>query len=537
MRRAAFFILVLGSLAVMAEALVRSGGLSAVFFPPPSLVLVTLLNLIADREFLAAIGASVWGMTIGFGLAILIAIPLGTAMGQWRIARELLDPIVDTLRPMPSAAVIPVAILLFGLGLEMKTAVVVFGSIWPVIINTMDAIRGVDPLLVDSGRMLGLTGNRLLRQVILPAALPGVFTGLRISLGIALILTVTTEMIAGSNGLGYFILDSQRSFLFREMFAGIVALGALGYLMTQGFGLIERRVLFWHVSVRRDAPDVVVTTGPETFSGQESTSSSAREIRRAINGKYAPHSLHEDFPEDLWPRVAPKRVLWLGIDVVSFVPTLAKRWPAAEFTAAHWRPVGLRDLATRLSSQDASHRVKTVHWRPEDGILLPGEEESFDVVGCTFSLHDLSPRHVTMCIHRLRQLLRPSGKAYFATHARGSFRELFDVYREAAAQLGFRRVASARFDHFDSFCHEDARKTLLEVFPHVDARDLDGSLNFPPAQGLELFVEYASIFPFPGISGLSSEDRERLWAAFQARAAELRPTKITKPSGVLACSV
>jgi hypothetical protein len=102
-----------------------------------------------------------------------------------------------------------------------------------------------------------------LRKIIVPAALPGVFTGLRISLGIALILTVTTEMIAGTGGLGYFILDAQRSFAFREMFGGIVVLGAIGYLVTQVFTSIERRVLFWHISIRRDTSDTLPASRAE----------------------------------------------------------------------------------------------------------------------------------------------------------------------------------------------------------------------------------------------------------------------------------
>jgi ABC-type nitrate/sulfonate/bicarbonate transport system permease component len=258
MARLLSFVAVLGALMAALEVAVRGGALNALYFPPPSSVFATLFGLLGTQTFWNAFAMSMTSMGVGFALAAMIAVPVGTAMGQWRQIRQLLEPIVDSLRPMPSAAVIPVSILLLGLGFEMKTAVVVFGSLWPIIINTMDGIRGVDSLLIDTGRLLQLDRLALLRRVILPAALPSIFSGLRISLGIALILTVTAEMIAGTDGLGYFILDAQRSFNFREMFAAILALGVIGSLLTQVFSVIERRVLFWHVSVRKDLADVDV---------------------------------------------------------------------------------------------------------------------------------------------------------------------------------------------------------------------------------------------------------------------------------------
>jgi NitT/TauT family transport system permease protein len=260
--RAVSFTVVLGSVTAVIELLVRAGLLDAVYFPPPTVVLYTLGKMVASMAFWATVAATVGSMLAGFLLAIAIAIPIGTLMGQSQRLRLLLEPIVDSLRPMPSAAVIPVAILLLGLGDVMKAAVIVFGSLWPPILSTMDGIRGVDPVLVDTGRLLGLRGGALLRRVVLPAAMPSVLTGVRISLGIALILTVTTEMIAGSKGLGYLILDAQRSFAFPEMFAGIVALGVIGYALTVGFSYLERRLLFWHSSVRRDAATVPLILAP-----------------------------------------------------------------------------------------------------------------------------------------------------------------------------------------------------------------------------------------------------------------------------------
>lgn len=284
MSRAVSFVAVLGALAALAELLVRTSVLDPVYFPPPTTVLLTLARLMATAPFWATVSATVGTMLAGFALAIAIAIPIGTMMGQFPRVRILLEPIVDSLRPMPSAAVIPVAILLLGLGDTMKTAVIVFGSIWPPILSTMDGIRGVDPVLIDTGRLLGLRGGTLLRRVVLPAAMPSVLTGIRISLGIALILTVTTEMIAGTRGLGYFILDAQRSFAFADMFAGIVALGAMGYLLTVWFSWLERRVLFWHASVRQEAGVVVWADPPSDIAD------GPRHTRKAISPENAPRA-------------------------------------------------------------------------------------------------------------------------------------------------------------------------------------------------------------------------------------------------------
>lgn len=538
--KAASFVGVLGALALVLEISVRLGVFNRIFFPPPSAVFITLSELFRSSDFWMATGATVVGMIVGFGGAVLIAVPVGAAMGHWSKARLLFEPIVDSLRPMPSAAVIPVAILVFGLGLQMKMAVIIFGSVWPIIINTMDGIRGVDPLLVDTGRLLQLRRLDVLRRIILPAALPGVFTGLRISLGIALILTVTTEMIAGTSGLGYFILDAQRSFAFREMFAAIVALGLIGYGLTQAFAWIERRVLFWHVSVRSELPQSSGASGAETFSGLKATDSRARELRLSLNDRYLPDpklSLHRTFAEELWPEVEdpPKRVLWVGMDVRSYVPQLASRWPRAAFVAAHWRPVALRELRTWADTGAGGAIVTIERWQPENGAPLAADKEGFDLIGCTYALHDLDPKSADVCVKRLGQLLRSGGRAYFATHAKGSFGELLDLYKEAARTCGFPKLSSAKFSEFNTFAQEDAADLLRNAFEEVRFREFDTSLRFQGSQGLDAFLEYASIFPFPGLEDLSPVDRDRLWLAFRDQAAKLPVLTVTKPSGIFVC--
>jgi len=243
------FLLILLLLAFM-ELACRKHWLDTVYFPAPSRIFSTLIHGFRSGELWKHTRATLLRAAIGYGLAMLIAVPVGLVMGGVRWIGSLLEPLVDLLRPMPSAAVIPVAILLFGIEDRMKIIVIIFGALWPTIISTVDGIRGVDSLLIDTGALLQLNGLQSLLRIKLPATLPAIFTGMRISLAIALILTVTAEMIAGSNGLGYYILDSERSFAFPEMFSGIVVVGMIGYVVSRLFVSIDYRILFWYYASR-----------------------------------------------------------------------------------------------------------------------------------------------------------------------------------------------------------------------------------------------------------------------------------------------
>src|SRR5262245_15643071 len=170
-------------------------------------------------------------------------------------------------------------------------------------------------------------------------------------------------MIAGTSGLGYFILDAQRSFAFREMFAGIVALGLIGYGVVQAFARLERRVLFWHVSVRSELPQSSVEIGFETFSGLKATGTEARDLRLRLNDRYLPdprRSLHRWIADDLWlPRdSAPSRILWIGMDVRTHVAELMRRWPRAEYLAVYWWPRALRELRAWAEANATGTSIK-----------------------------------------------------------------------------------------------------------------------------------------------------------------------------------
>ena len=171
--------------------------------------------------------------------------PAGNFYGAVPTIYRALEVIVEMLRPVPPPVVIPVALLFFGLGDEMKIFVIFFSCAWPILLNTIDGVRGIDWVLLNTARTFGLSRGKIIWQVILPACSPQIMTGLRVSLPIMLILVVISEMVGSTDGIGYFILDSQRRFKVAQMYAGMLALALLGYTLNQLFNLLQRLLLPW----------------------------------------------------------------------------------------------------------------------------------------------------------------------------------------------------------------------------------------------------------------------------------------------------
>jgi ABC-type nitrate/sulfonate/bicarbonate transport system permease component len=239
------WLLVLALLA-LGEGASRSGAVDPAVLPPVTAVVRALAADAAGGEVLPHVEATLRSYAQGFGLALAVGIGLGVLMGAlpgcYAVGRILLE----FLRPIPSVAVIPIAILLLGIEFKMRTAVVFYATLWPILLNTMYGIYDVDPAYVDTARIFGRRRGDILRTVVLPAALPYVFTGARIASAIALILAVTAEMVAGSSGLGYYVKSAEMSLRVPEMYGGILLTGVLGYLLNAGFVRLERRALRWH---------------------------------------------------------------------------------------------------------------------------------------------------------------------------------------------------------------------------------------------------------------------------------------------------
>jgi NitT/TauT family transport system permease protein len=213
------------------------------YLPPVSEVLAALIKSISSGPVIGHLATTILRFAEGYLLAAALGVALGIVLGYLRLLHSLLEMLIEFLRPMPSVAIIPVAILVLGIGDSMIVAVTVYAALWPILINTIDGVRRIDNVLINTGRTFGLSRLKLLRRVILPAAAPYVATGLRIGLSIALILVTTAEMLAGSRGLGFFILDEERSMNSANMYAGIVLVAALGYLLNRLFLILEAKAI------------------------------------------------------------------------------------------------------------------------------------------------------------------------------------------------------------------------------------------------------------------------------------------------------
>jgi ABC-type nitrate/sulfonate/bicarbonate transport system permease component len=225
------------------EIISRSGLVYQAYFPPLSEIVITLFRLLGEGELSGHILVTFSRMMAGYFIAAFLGVVLGMAMGSWGFVHRLFEPLVELLRPIPSVAIIPIAILFLGIGSVMKIFVIAYASLWPILLNTIDGVRNVRSLQIDTGKVFGLSNREIVARIKLPNALPFIVSGLRVSLAISLILAITTEIIGGSKGLGFFLVISQRSFRVPEMFAGVIVIALLGYGLNRFFLLLESKFL------------------------------------------------------------------------------------------------------------------------------------------------------------------------------------------------------------------------------------------------------------------------------------------------------
>lgn len=219
--------------------------LSPIFFPAPSRAVSVLFARIVDGSIWTPLAATVLRMVLGWMLACLAGVALGAAIASSGLARDLLEPTLEFLRPLPASALIPVAILFLGLSNTMSIAVIAFGAIWPVLLASVHGFSAVPPELRHVADVLGFTRRKYLQTIALPAAVPDIMSGVRVSLAIALILAVVTEMQASLAGLGWKIFYAQRVYRSADLYAGLIVLGAMGLAANQLLQHLERRALPW----------------------------------------------------------------------------------------------------------------------------------------------------------------------------------------------------------------------------------------------------------------------------------------------------
>ena len=215
------------------------------FLPPLSEDLQALWELTLNGQLADHLLASVGRSAAGFTIAVAVAVPLGLLIGWYRPVARFLQPLLELARNTAALALLPVFTLLLGIGELSKVTLVVYACVWPVLLNTIAGVNTVDPLLVKAARSLGLSSPRLFRKVILPSAVPTVFTGIRMAASYSILVLVAAEMVGAKAGLGYLINTSQVNFQIQQMYAGIIAVSVLGVLVNQGFVVLERRFSTW----------------------------------------------------------------------------------------------------------------------------------------------------------------------------------------------------------------------------------------------------------------------------------------------------
>jgi ABC-type nitrate/sulfonate/bicarbonate transport system permease component len=236
------FIFLLLAMVELADA---TGHGNSVLTPPPTRIAARLAEIILSGSFVQPLAQTLALLLLAYAIACPLAVAVGLLMGRLRWIHDLLEPLLEMLRPLPKVALLPPLMLLLGLDTAFKVTIVALGVFFPVVINTIQGARGVDRTLVDCARTFGRGGGVILWSVILPAAAPMILAGMRVGLGLALILVVLAEMLAGTGGLGYLIVDMQRSFRIVDMYAWIVLLALLGYGLNAVFVALERRFVVW----------------------------------------------------------------------------------------------------------------------------------------------------------------------------------------------------------------------------------------------------------------------------------------------------
>ncbi|WP_338452973.1 ABC transporter permease [Niallia oryzisoli] len=237
--------IVLIILGLIWEITPRVGIMNPAFCPPFSDVIRAWWELIISGDLWVEFTASIKRSLAGFGLALLLGIPLGLLIGWYPLVRDLLNPTFEVFRNTAKLALLPVFILFLGIGEASKITLVFLACLIPILLNTIAAVKNVDPLLIKSARSMNLSSFKLFVKVILPAAFPTMFTGIRMAGTGCILVLIAAEMVGAKEGLGFLITYSQFNFKIPEMYAGILTISALGLIVNQGLVALEKRFSRW----------------------------------------------------------------------------------------------------------------------------------------------------------------------------------------------------------------------------------------------------------------------------------------------------
>lgn len=229
---------------------VLSADSTSTFFPPLRNIVQRLYELWIVGDTKEMLKPSLTHFVIGYASAGVLGVAFGALL--WRFSRlsHAVSPLLYFVYVIPSAAMLPAVIAIMGIEAQMKVTIIILSAIWPTLLNTLDGMRGIDPIKLDTARVLHMSSLYTVRSVVLPGAMPQIMAGLRHSLQISVIMMVVSELVASTSGIGFFILDAQQRFAITDMWTGIIVLAVIGSALTFLFIAVERVVLAWYIGAR-----------------------------------------------------------------------------------------------------------------------------------------------------------------------------------------------------------------------------------------------------------------------------------------------
>lgn len=218
-------------------------------FPTFTVSLDAALHLITSQVLFADIFPSLERTLLGFVISAVLGIAIGMVIGHVESARIWTATVFDFLRSLPTPLLVPIGVVIFGINGHMVVATIVTAAIWPILINTANGTSSIEPTMLDTARTYGLRGRKLYTRVVLPAASPQIFAGLRVAISVSLVVMVVAEMLGGGSGIGYFIANAQQSFNIKGSYGGVIILAALGWVFDSIFQVVEKKVLSWQSGI------------------------------------------------------------------------------------------------------------------------------------------------------------------------------------------------------------------------------------------------------------------------------------------------
>lgn len=240
---------------------VASAGSTSFYFPPLSKIIAALFHGLASGELLKHLRFSLTNMAIGLVYAMVLGIIFGLIIGYFKALRLATSPLLNFLRSIPIAAIVPIVIVAMGTGAAPKIFIIALACFWPILLNTIDGVRGVPAQMIETSRAFSIPLPLLFWRVLFMAALPQIMAGIRVAVSVALVLMVVSEFFGASQGIGFFISESKQHFAMNETWAGTLLVGILGYLLSALFLKIEAWLLSWYFQEARTAEPSTTSSG------------------------------------------------------------------------------------------------------------------------------------------------------------------------------------------------------------------------------------------------------------------------------------